>query len=52
MTAEIRQVVRGVAISRKEVGVDEWLIAFAEELTTLARRDARARDALSRLLDT
>lgn len=50
VTAEIRQVVRGVVISRKEVGVDEWLTALAEELTKLAQRDARARAALSRLL--
>jgi hypothetical protein len=51
VTAEIRQVVRGVVISRKEVGVDEWLAALAEELTQLAHRDARARAALARLLD-
>ncbi|MGH3439283.1 MAG: hypothetical protein ACRDRN_22845 [Sciscionella sp.] len=51
VTAEIRQVVRDVAISRKEVGIDEWLVAFAEELTKLAARDTRARDALTRLLN-
>jgi len=49
LTAEIRQVVRGVVISRKQVGVDEWLVALAEELTRLADRDARAHEALSRL---
>jgi plasmid stability protein len=47
--AEIRQVVRGVVISRKQVGVDEWLAVFAEELTALAARDAAARAALTRL---
>jgi hypothetical protein len=52
VTAQIRQVVRGVVISRKDVDVDEWLVAFAEELTKLASRDARARAALARLLDT
>lgn len=50
VTAEIRQVVRSVVISRKDVGVDEWLAALAEELTKLAYRDARARAALARLL--
>jgi hypothetical protein len=50
VAAEIRQVVRGVVISRKEATVDDWLAALAQELTTLAEKDARARDALSRLL--
>jgi hypothetical protein len=47
--AEIRQIVRGVAISRKEVGVDEWLTALADALTKLASRDTTAREALERL---
>ena len=47
--AEIRQVVRGVVISRRQVGVDEWLAAFAEVLNSIAASDAAARDALSRL---
>jgi hypothetical protein len=50
VAAEIRQVVRGVVISRKEAAVDDWLAALARELTTLAEKDAKARDALSRLL--
>jgi hypothetical protein len=50
VAAEIRQVVRGVVISRKEATVDDWLAALAQELTTLAEKDAKARDALSRLL--
>ena len=50
VAAEIRQVVRGVVISRKEATVDDWLAALAQELKTLAEKDARARDALSRLL--
>ena len=50
VAAEVRQVVRGVVISRKETGIDDWLALLAQELTTLASRDARARDALSRLL--
>jgi hypothetical protein len=48
--AQIHQVVRGVVISRRAVGVDEWLQAFAEDLTRLAARDAAARAALARLL--
>ena len=50
VAAEIHQVVRGVVISRKEATVDDWLAALAQELTMLAAKDARARDALSRLL--
>lgn len=48
--AEIRQVVRGVVISRRQVGVDAWLEALAQDLTRIAARDAAARDALERLL--
>lgn len=51
VSAEIRHVVRGVVISRRAVGVDEWLEALAGELAKLAGRDATARDALSRLLE-
>ena len=48
--AQIRQVVRGVVVSRRTVGVDEWLQALAEDLTRIAARDAAARTALARLL--
>jgi hypothetical protein len=48
--AQIRQVVRGVVISRKAVGIDEWLHALAEDLTRIAARDAAARAALERFL--
>ena len=44
------QVVRGVVISRKAVGFDEWLRALAEDLTRIAARDAAARTALERFL--
>jgi hypothetical protein len=50
--AQVRQVVRGVVISRREVGVDEWLTALAEDLTRIAARDAAARTALERFLGT
>lgn len=48
--AEVRQVVRGVAISRRQVGIDAWVRALAVELTALADRDAEARAALAALL--
>jgi hypothetical protein len=47
---EMRTVVHGVVINRREIGIDEWLTALAEDLTVLAARDAAARDALARLL--
>jgi hypothetical protein len=48
--AEVRTVVRDVVISRKVIGIDEWLTLLADELNKLAERDAAAREALSRLL--
>jgi hypothetical protein len=50
VVAEIRHTVRGVVISRREVGLDEWTRALAEEVASLAARDAAAREALQRLL--
>jgi len=48
--ATVRVVVHGVVISRKEVGIDEWLRQLAVELSTQAQRNAAARQALQRLL--
>ncbi len=48
--AQVRQVVRGIVISRRTVGVDEWLQALAEDLTATASKNARAREALNNLL--
>ena len=48
--AAVHQVVRGVVISRRTVGIDVWLTALAEDLTRIAARDAAARAALARLL--
>jgi hypothetical protein len=48
--AEVRTVVRDVVISRKAIGIDEWLTLLADELSKLAERDAAAREALARLL--
>ncbi|WP_405164739.1 hypothetical protein OG203_06375 [Nocardia sp. NBC_01499] len=49
--AEVRSVVRGVVISRKQIGIDEWLVVLAEELNKLAARDAAAREVLARLFN-
>jgi hypothetical protein len=48
--AAVHQVVRGIVISRRTVGIDVWLTALAEDLTRIAARDAAARAALARLL--
>lgn len=50
VAAEVKTVVRDVVISRRIIGVDEWLTLLADELRQLAERDAAARQALSRLL--
>jgi hypothetical protein len=49
--AELRQVVHGVTISRRSVGMDDWLHALAHDLARVAARDTAAREALRRLLD-
>jgi hypothetical protein len=49
--AQVHQVVRGVVISRRTVGIDQWLQALAEDLNRIAARDAAARSALDRLLN-
>jgi hypothetical protein len=40
-----------VVISRRTVGIDQWLQALAEDLNRIAARDAAARSALDRLLN-
>ena len=50
VVGEIKQVVRGVTIKRRTVGVDEWLVALAGVLSALAQNSASARAALSDLL--
>lgn len=50
VTGEIHQIVRGVTIRRRTVGLDEWLVALAGVLSKLAEGSATARDALSSLL--
>jgi hypothetical protein len=48
--AELRQVVHGVVINRRGIGVDEWLQALAQDIARAAARDTAAREALRRLL--
>ena len=48
--AQVRKVVGGVVISRKAVGIDEWVRQFAEELSARAAHSAAARQALAALL--
>ena len=48
--AMVRTIVRGVMISRKEVGIDEWVRQLAVALSEMAARNAAARKALERLL--
>jgi len=43
VAGEIRQIVRGVTIKRRTVGVDEWLIALAGVLARALRRDPEER---------
>ncbi len=49
-TGEVATVVRGVVLSRKPVPLDEWARTLASALAERARSDARAREALEKLL--
>jgi hypothetical protein len=49
-TAEVQRIVKGVVISRREVGLDEWVDTLALTLTELAQHSSTAREALTRLL--
>jgi len=48
--AQARQKVRGVAISSREISLDEWTRLLATGLAKRARESAEARAALARLL--
>ena len=50
VVGEFRRTVNGVVISRRAIGVPEWLELLATELQTWAAADAGARAALGRLL--
>ena len=47
---EICKEVRGVVLSRQQVGLDEWIAALAKGLAESADSSARAREALQRYL--
>jgi hypothetical protein len=48
--AEIRHEVRGVVLSREEVALDVWVATLARELLARAEANARAAEALRRLV--
>jgi hypothetical protein len=50
VTAHVRQLVRGVAISNREVEVEEWTRLLARALAQRAEESNAARQALARLL--
>ncbi|HVB04708.1 MAG TPA: hypothetical protein VNF07_00445 [Acidimicrobiales bacterium] len=50
LVASLTKSVRGVAISHREVSLDEWSAAFASALSKFATENERARLALERLL--
>ncbi|HEV8063643.1 MAG TPA: hypothetical protein VGP46_02370, partial [Acidimicrobiales bacterium] len=50
LVATSAQVVRGVAISNKEVSVADWVKQLAEYVSAVASENADARQALSRLI--
>ena len=47
---EICKEVRGVVLSREQVGLDEWITALAKGIAESAASSARARDALQKYL--
>jgi len=50
LVGSVGRTVRGVAISNKEVPLEEWTRLFAEQLANVAAANAAARAALGRLL--
>ncbi|MFK0257928.1 hypothetical protein [Streptomyces sp. NPDC090445] len=50
VTGEIGHEVRGIVLSRRPVGLDEWIDALARSLADAAASNARAREAVERLL--
>lgn len=50
MTGEVCKEVRGIVLSRRQVGLDEWIDALAHALADAAASSARAREALERFL--
>ncbi len=50
LVGEICKEVRGIVLSRRQVGLDEWIGALAAALAESAASSARARAALERFL--
>ena len=50
LAGEIRHEVRGIVLSRRPVGLDEWIAALAQSLADAAASNARARAAVERFL--
>ena len=50
MTGEVCKEVRGIVLSRQQVGLDEWIGVLAKALADTAASSARAREALERFL--
>jgi hypothetical protein len=50
ITAEIQKEVRGVILSRQQVGLDVWLDELAKAISAAAASSARSREALGRFL--
>lgn len=50
VAGEIRHEVRGIVLSRRHVGLDEWIDALARCLADAAASNARAREAVERFL--
>ncbi|CAM5612617.1 hypothetical protein SAVIM338S_05648 [Streptomyces avidinii] len=50
VAGEIRHEVRGIVLSRRPVGLDEWIDALARSLAEAAASNARAREAVERYL--
>ncbi|MPY33169.1 hypothetical protein FNH09_18450 [Streptomyces adustus] len=50
VTGEICHEVRGITLSRRQVGLDEWIDALAGSLADAAASNARSREAVERFL--
>ncbi|HEV3170495.1 MAG TPA: hypothetical protein VGZ32_09155 [Actinocrinis sp.] len=47
---EVSKEVRGIVLSRRQVGLDEWVDALAQALAEAATSNARAREAIEKFL--
>jgi hypothetical protein len=47
---EVCKEVRGIVLSRRQVGLDEWVDALAQALAEAAASNARAREAIEKFL--